>query len=707
MSNRKKHSRRPRHARQERPLLSVCMIVKNEQENLDRCLRSVRSVADEIVVVDTGSSDRTVEIALRHGAKVSTFEWCDDFSAARNVAKERATGRWILQIDADEALTAEAQRCIRTAVSDAPPGWMGYYIPCRSYELRDGHREYLAFYRLVLFRNHPDLRYAYRIHEQLQYIGQGPQPEFPYHDALVIEHFGYLPDQIELKQKHDRNLRLLQQAVLENPEEPFHQFNLGNQYCVMGRYEEAVDVLLRVVADCDDPSRNYLLTAYESLLMALYRSSRASEVPEVVRRAEQSLPVLTADFHCFAGEALQAIGELDQAISCYRRAIDLGQVRTAAVARPYARTWLPRLGIGSICESRGELERARDWYEEALTYAPQLSSLNARLAIVLAKMGDGERAVDYVGQALQTGVLPEQIAWELLQMCEHLHKNSEHRASASRILGLGGALARRVPPTTERGARLAEICVRFGEFERGLLAADASLQCADSILARVQRGLCNLYLGRHREAAEDFARAESLAQREGPRASRAASVILTVSDGVERTRRCLEAIAENTPDDLYEMVIVDDGSTDDTRSLLALLEGDVKIHRNEHSLGATAVLGQGAQLASGRYLVFLLNDAEPRTGWLETLIGAAESDRSVDAVALTNAAEGHGGCDASAGAEAPTALLVRRDVWETLARTHGGNVASALSQKELCSAVRQAGLQVLCLPASAIGTIAP
>src|SRR5262245_57509130 len=93
----------------ERPLLSLTMIVRNEEESLDRCLASARGLADELIVVDTGSTDRTVEIARAHGASVHHFKWCDDFAAARNVALRHATGQWCLHLDADEwVVEAEA-----------------------------------------------------------------------------------------------------------------------------------------------------------------------------------------------------------------------------------------------------------------------------------------------------------------------------------------------------------------------------------------------------------------------------------------------------------------------------------------------------------------------------------------------------------------------------------------------------------------------
>ena len=93
-----------------KPRLSVCMIVKNEERFLGQCLASVKDIADELIVIDTGSTDRTIEIAREHGAQVGHFEWCNDFAAARNVSIAPATGDWILFLDADEELSpAEKQ----------------------------------------------------------------------------------------------------------------------------------------------------------------------------------------------------------------------------------------------------------------------------------------------------------------------------------------------------------------------------------------------------------------------------------------------------------------------------------------------------------------------------------------------------------------------------------------------------------------------
>ena len=104
-----------------RQTLSLCMIVKNEEANLGLCLESVKGVADEIIIVDTGSTDRTVEIARRYGAKISSYKWDDDFAAARNVSLQSATSNWIMVLDADEALAEEDRGRLRALLRQEGP----------------------------------------------------------------------------------------------------------------------------------------------------------------------------------------------------------------------------------------------------------------------------------------------------------------------------------------------------------------------------------------------------------------------------------------------------------------------------------------------------------------------------------------------------------------------------------------------------------
>jgi glycosyltransferase involved in cell wall biosynthesis len=136
------------------------MIVKNEKENLPRCLASAQPYVDEIVVVDTGSEDGTPEIAAKYGAKVSYFEWIDDFAAARNYAISQASGDWILMPDADEEIIVDSDIFLDQLTS--PHDIIAYSVALT--EAND--QRMTPAYLIRLLRNLPDLKYVGRFHEQ-------------------------------------------------------------------------------------------------------------------------------------------------------------------------------------------------------------------------------------------------------------------------------------------------------------------------------------------------------------------------------------------------------------------------------------------------------------------------------------------------------------------------------------------------------------
>src|SRR5690606_7038665 len=143
------------------PRLSVCVIAKNEEKFLGQCLRSIKGIASQIIVVDTGSTDRTVAIAEEHGAEVHHFTWCDDFSAARNAALEHATGDWVLVLDADEELSPEGIAELKQAMNAA--NTISWRLPI----VDAGKESEGCTYVPRLFRNAPGLFYVSRVHEQI------------------------------------------------------------------------------------------------------------------------------------------------------------------------------------------------------------------------------------------------------------------------------------------------------------------------------------------------------------------------------------------------------------------------------------------------------------------------------------------------------------------------------------------------------------
>ena len=197
-----------------KPRLSVCMIVKNEERFLGQCLASVKDIADELIVIDTGSTDRTVEIAREHGAQVGHFEWCNDFAAARNASIAPATGDWILFLDADEELspaekTELPRLLIQTQISL-------YRLPLINTHQGEKSQSYVP----RLFRNPPGLMFYGCVHEGvLSFIEKTCNPWQLSIDFcnLKILHHGYDPAVMQERNKIQRNHDLLRNAILENP----------------------------------------------------------------------------------------------------------------------------------------------------------------------------------------------------------------------------------------------------------------------------------------------------------------------------------------------------------------------------------------------------------------------------------------------------------------------------------------------------------
>jgi tetratricopeptide (TPR) repeat protein len=203
------------------------MIARNEGATLGRCLASAAGVADEVIVVDTGSGDDTVAVASGHGATVVHRRWTDDFAAARNVALERAQGRWILVLDADEELPPDTRARLRDVVEATDAD--GLEVPIQN--LRGGEVASVHV-ALRLFRNVPALRYVGRVHERVRVARCAAA-------WLPILHHGYA-DPATLAAKLARNRALLERAVAEEPDEPLLRYYLAATCLLSGEPDETI-----------------------------------------------------------------------------------------------------------------------------------------------------------------------------------------------------------------------------------------------------------------------------------------------------------------------------------------------------------------------------------------------------------------------------------------------------------------------------------
>jgi glycosyltransferase involved in cell wall biosynthesis/Flp pilus assembly protein TadD/GT2 family glycosyltransferase/ferredoxin len=241
--------------------LAACMIVKDEENDIANCLHSVRDVVDEIVVVDTGSSDRTMDIAKVFGAKVIEVPWEGDFAAARNVYLKHATADWILVLDADEVVATKDHAVIRELIKSFSNQKMAFTVTTRNYENNSfiiGWSANVGEYpeeergsgwiptrKVRLFPNDPHLRYHFPVHEMLE--PSLKEHGYTFQAATVpVHHYGKLNCE-KVKRKNELYYDLGKRKLNENNENPYALRELAIQAGVMERYEEALQFWQRFI----------------------------------------------------------------------------------------------------------------------------------------------------------------------------------------------------------------------------------------------------------------------------------------------------------------------------------------------------------------------------------------------------------------------------------------------------------------------------
>lgn len=229
--------------------LSQCMIVKNEEKNIRQALTWGKEITCEQIVVDTGSTDRTVEIAKEMGAKVFHFTWINDFSAAKNFAIEQASGNWIAFLDADEYFSQEDAKKVIPLISRLEKENAGKTIVIRTpwINLDDNGEITSIGTQERLFRKIPELKYQNKVHEALQFTGGKNASIFDAKEILSIYHTGYAQTVFNEKRKLDRNLAILEQEVAENPENYDAWVYIGDSCFGNGQYERAEEAYNKVI----------------------------------------------------------------------------------------------------------------------------------------------------------------------------------------------------------------------------------------------------------------------------------------------------------------------------------------------------------------------------------------------------------------------------------------------------------------------------
>ena len=216
------------------PNVTLSMIVKNEEKYLRECLESVKDVADEIVIVDTGSTDKTIEIAEEFNSKIFHFNWINDFSAARNFALSKSKGDWILYLDADERLSLESINELKRVTASSNK--IGVKCLVNSIDSVRKNSQMMKYIRL--FKNDSNIKFTGKAHEQIE--DSLLQNSYKIIDSNIeIIHFGYDVAEDKLKEKAKRNLTLLLEDYSKG-KTPYLAYQIANSYSVLGEKNKKI-----------------------------------------------------------------------------------------------------------------------------------------------------------------------------------------------------------------------------------------------------------------------------------------------------------------------------------------------------------------------------------------------------------------------------------------------------------------------------------
>ncbi|MCI0702677.1 MAG: glycosyltransferase [Planctomycetia bacterium] len=300
-----------------RQTVSLCMIVRNEEHHLPDCLSSARDLVDEMVVVDTGSTDRTKEIAAGFSAKVFDFPWVDSFSAARNESIRHATGDWVFWLDADDRLGHDDREKLRRLLGSLRDELAAYVMKCRCVSDTPGASETVVDH-VRLFRNDPRLRWRYRVHEQILPALREVGADVRWSD-VAITHLGYAEPGAR-GPKLERDLRLLRLEETEQPDDPFTLFNLGSVMLELRQTEEALPYLLRSLTR-SHPRDSIVRKLHAQIAQCHHRAGRQEEALRACAAGREHYPD-DAELLFVEGLVRQDGGDWEGAAGCWRRLVD-------------------------------------------------------------------------------------------------------------------------------------------------------------------------------------------------------------------------------------------------------------------------------------------------------------------------------------------------------------------------------------------------
>lgn len=337
------------------------MIVKNEEKVLRRCLDSVKGIVDEIIIVDTGSTDNTKEIAKEYTDKIFEFKWNNNFSDARNYAASKAEGQWILVLDADEYVDSANLRQAIEEIKSHKGAYDIYAVNIINFAGKSG--ELTAQHKHGrIYKNNGTIEFYRSIHEQLRKKNGVPNLGL---SSLIIYHSGYISQIVEEKNKKERNLPLIEQELNQKTNIGFDYFNLGNELKRLGKTAEALHAYIKAYQNKEGMWYGWVPFCLCNMIECLILLDRYQDALTIIEDAEH-IYYNVADFSFLKGEIYLQQHRYEDAKSVFLKIISNSHNYNDVVKSPDYKDYLPYRRLGNIYEIEKNYEKAVQYYTKAI-----------------------------------------------------------------------------------------------------------------------------------------------------------------------------------------------------------------------------------------------------------------------------------------------------------------------------------------------------
>lgn len=346
-----------------RPLMSLCMIVKNEEKVIGRCLDSVINIVDEIIIVDTGSTDNTKNIVKEFTTQLYDYEWENSFSAARNYSLSKANGDWILVLDADEYLDRENLKQAVEQIKNEMLDVDAYSVTFYNFTGNLGEK-IIQHTSTRIFRNAKSIHYIRDIHEQ---VVKEEGPLRTKDSILNVYHTGYLNRTVSEKDKNKRNIPLVELELERSTNKAFDYFNLGNEYSTLGEVEKALEAYQNAFIHKDSFEYKWVPIAIVQIIICLIELQRYQEALQAIADAEQ-VWVHSPDFKCLQAQIYLVQNRYEDAKQPLFDLVENKSKYQSFIKGVDFLELFPAKFLGSIFEKERNYQKAVYYYSQAISF---------------------------------------------------------------------------------------------------------------------------------------------------------------------------------------------------------------------------------------------------------------------------------------------------------------------------------------------------